>query len=320
MIINLLPLLLAFSCILSVRSPQFFDYITIRIYRGDNPITLLQEETVNKEENVTEVSIEYENIPVLKAGTFYNLTKLQYIHIQRNNLEVLESLCFQNLPRIRTINLNFNRIKQIPENVFANLSVSKITLKGNGIDTLQENAFSNLTYLHTLDLSNNNIEKMPMDVFYQTRNLRILDLSYNYLNQYESILFRPYFNEAFFYNDGSEYSCINLSNNNFTYITKYMFWGLPCIGELKLMDNNIGQIDEQAFDSLRCLESLDMESNDLQEISDLLLGVFSMAKHLNMANNPWTNKFACKYETWCDDRGIVNTMDMNCSYTHPVER
>ncbi|KAJ8971615.1 hypothetical protein NQ317_014736 [Molorchus minor] len=283
---------------------QFFNYITIKIYRYDEPVTLLQADTINDEPNVTEIIIEDESIPVLKSGTFNNLTLLKYITVLRI---------------LRIINLNFNNIKTITDNIFANLTMSRLYLKGNGIKTLEEMAFYNLSNLEILDLSSNHIEELPRDLFYQTKNLKNIDLSYNRLKSLpiDNLKRRiKFFEEPFTFSNIHEESSLDLSNNNLTYIDNYFFKGANCIKRIFLNNNNLEGISKDSFKEMVCMDTIDLEGNYLKELPNEILKVLENTNYINLINNPWYNNFVCKYDVWCQTYNKTNTVDMNCTYTY----
>lgn len=298
---------------------QFFDYITIKIYRCDKPVTILRADTINNEKNVTEIIIEEELIPILKSGSFQDLPNLKYIFLQRNNIGFVEEYAFDNLPNLRRINLNFNNIKKITTNTFANLTAKKITLKGNGISEMESSSFYNLTFLHNLDLSSNNIVNLPRELFMMTPNLRVLDLSWNRLTSHLGLPSKypfTYFEQPFWNIHKHEDSLINLSFNEIIYIDQTMFQGLSGVKKILLNYNNITKINERAFGKMSFLEEIELEGNNLEILNDSVLKVLRMTKQIKLANNPWSNGFVCKYEQWCRFFGKFNTIDLNCTYTN----
>lgn len=301
---------------------QFFASITIKIYRNETPVTVLRADTINNEYEATEIIIEDENIPTLKSGTFYNLTKLRYVSLKRNNINEIESYPFQYLPSARIINLNFNFIKRVPQNVFVNLPIRKLYLKGNGIQTLDALAFKNLTFLEILDLSSNNIEMIPENLFYLTKNLKHVNLNYNRLREGPKrgkVYLTGYFEEAFLNNIIDEHSVLDLSNNNFTYVDNFLLQGILCVKNILLSNNNIKKISDYAFRDILYVEILDLAGNNLEEISEKIMKKFEHIDVINLENNPWKMDFVCKYNKWCINHNKINTMDMNCTNTsHPV--
>ncbi|CAH1141607.1 unnamed protein product [Phyllotreta striolata] len=298
-------------CALNAES-QYFDSIAIKVYRRDQPVTLVRADNVNDEKEITDVLIENEVVPVLKTGSFQNLTLLKSILIQGSNLRILEPSPFVNLPSLRIINLNFNRITEVPEGVFANLTVAKISLRGNGIRTLSPYAFYNLTNLEHLDLNSNSIKIIPEDLFYLTQNLRSLDFGYNQLESHSDI--RPYrfFPDVFANVNEDKNSMLDLSNNNFLEINNNMLLGVQFVGELLLSNNNIRRIGDGALKDLRWSMLVDLEGNNLKKLSDGVLKTLTNVRDINVQNNPWENDFVCKYNKWCSDFNIENTMDMSC--------
>ncbi|XP_057670138.1 leucine-rich repeat-containing protein 38-like [Diorhabda carinulata] len=187
-----------------------------------------------------------------------------------------------------------------------------MSFKGNGIETLSPEAFNNLTNLHILDLSSNQIEFLPQDLFTKTNNLKKLDLSYNKLRYYPKIQYN-YFEEAFANSVRYEDTCIDLSFNNLLFLNNILLKGIRYLKELNLNNNNIKGIGETAFNDLKWIESVNIEGNDLEELNDEVLKLLAMARSINVENNPWTNDFVCKYNIWCSNNDVINTMDVKCT-------
>lgn len=304
---------------ISLIRSKTFEYITIKVIRHDVPITKIRADTVNDEKNATEVMIEEENVPVLKSGSFQDLPDLQYVHVVRNNIEVIEEYAFEDLPSLRTINLNLNIIQNITKNVFANLTVEKISLKGNGISKLEPWSFYNLTFLRYLDLSSNNIRNLPVELFVMTRNLKVLDLSWNHLKTHlgaRSMSSFTYFEEPFWNIDKHDDSLINLSFNQIDHIDRRMFEGLIGIKKILLNYNIIKIIHDHAFEKMVFLEEIDLEGNNLESLSIPVLETFLMVTDIHLSNNPWRNGFVCRYDEWCNKFNKTNTMDGNCTFSN----
>lgn len=313
-------LLIIITCSVLCINARIFDYITIKIYRHDVPVTVLKADTINNEENVTEILIENEDIPILKSGSFQELLILKNIFLQRNNLESIEEYAFDDLPSLQVINLNFNNIKKLSRNIFANLTVWKIALKGNGMSELDTWSFYNLTQLSELDLSSNNLASLPSELFKMTRNLRILDLSWNHLKTHlgvPSLYPYPYFEEPFWNIQEEDYSLLDLSFNQINEIGTDIFQGLTGIKNLRLNYNNITNIKEAAFKRFLFLDSIELEGNDLENLGSSVLNSFRIVKDINLANNPWSTVFVCEYYYWCSMYGKFNTIeDTNCTLTN----
>lgn len=297
---------------------QFFDSISIKVYRNETPVTVLRGNTINNEYEATEIIIEDENIPTLKSETFYNLTHLKYISLKKNNINEIEPYAFQDLPKVRIINLNYNFIKRIPQNVFIDLPITKLYLKGNGIQTLDTLAFKNLTFLEMLDLSSNNIKVIPENLFYLTKNLKHINLNYNRLREGPKrgkVYLTGYFEEAFSNNIIDEHSVLDLSNNNFTYIDNFLLQGILCVKHILLSNNNIRTISDYAFRDLIYADVLDLSGNCLKDLSEKIMKKLEHIDDINLEDNPWEMYFVCKYDRWCTSRNKTNTMDMNCTNT-----
>lgn len=306
------------NCGFESNDTQFFNYITITVYRGQKAVVNLRADTINHEKEATEILIEEEDIPVLKSGSFSDLPKLRHLTLHRNGIEHLETHIFRNLSSLRSLNMNSNNIKEIPEDVFANLTVTKICLCCNSISKLNSFAFYNLSDLRHLDLSNNFIKFLPPQLFYLTTNLKILYLQYNKLENIENVSVRSRldssgFGEAFYNIDKQDYTELDLSFNNYSYIDDFMFTNINFMTKINLANNNIKYISENAFKDIRYVYTIDLESNNLQQLSNSHLKLFRLVENIYLSNNPWKASFICRYEKWCLQFEKENTMDMNCT-------
>lgn len=300
---------------LTTTNNEYFNHITVKVYHGTIPITHIQVDDIHKDGNAmnaTEIVIEEETIPVLKTGSFSDLLQLKYLYLKRNKIETIEEYAFHNLPRLRLLKLNFNNFKEVTRNIFANLTISTLSMKGCGIETLHTRAFYNLSQLHTLDLSSNNIEEIPVWLFYLTPNLRILNLNYNRLTTPQ--IPDSYFLDGFQTLNKHEYSSLDLSFNNYSSIDEMYFKGIRGFTELLLKGNNIKKIGRTAFDSFELLGTLNLEENLLEELHYSVLYILRKTRvHALLANNPWKGCFVCDYGRWCKFNNMVNTMDLNCT-------
>lgn len=311
MISTHLVYILFFLC---VTRAQVLNKIAVKVYQGNTSATLLSAVDIYNHMNLTEIVIEDEELPILTTNFFHGLSNLYGVFIRRTSLRLVEDNAFRNLPRLRLINLNFNHIDRISDKTFNNPKLTNIALKANGIKSISSKAFNNLPNLRYLDLSSNNIQDIPKDAFKRTGNLKVLNLSYNKLRHYPAIPYRPYsyFEQAFANAVKHEPTSLDLSFNNFTFISYYLLRGIRFIDELKLNDNNINLISDYAFDDLKYAKVLNLENNDLKQLSLNLLFVLEGVEELKMENNRWSNEFVCKYEDWCRLCGKVNSMDVKC--------
>uniref|UniRef100_A0A6P7FL88 Leucine-rich repeat-containing protein 15-like n=1 Tax=Diabrotica virgifera virgifera TaxID=50390 RepID=A0A6P7FL88_DIAVI len=302
-------------CLLGISfTTAQLNNITVVIYKNNTSVTLLKAATLLNETYITEILIEEEDVPVLKTGIFDSLFLLQTVNVRNTNLVTLQPNIFKGLKRIRKINLNFNKIDSVPPNVFTNIPVYIIALRGNGIKQISENAFYNLQNLRNLDLGSNNIELLPKNLFVNTKNLKYIDLSYNKLRHFPAVPYKPYpfFDVAFANMVPGEPSFLDLSYNNFSFISYYLLRGIYYIDELRLQNNHIKLISEYAFDDFTKINTLNLDGNDLKEMSDGLLGVLTYVENVKVENNPWRESFVCKYTDWCERHEKSNYMEMKC--------
>lgn len=184
----------------------------------------------------------FRNIPSLskldlKGNQLTNLTanglfawnsRLTKLDLSSNKINELSANIFtMNASRLEEINLNKNQLKTLPENLFQyTRNVRKLSISYNLLTKLLPSIFLSMKLLEELNLSHNNIftinihndiDNLPFGI---SPFLRIVDLSYNNLTDFDSNINR--INWSIYIS----FSEMNLRNNKFS-------------GPLRLQINNL---------------------------------------------------------------------------------
>ena len=123
---------------------------------------------------------------------------------------------------------------------------------------IQDRAFQGLDQLHKLVLYNNNINKIKNTMFDGITNLKILDLSYNYIVNLDSNTFEYLVNLNTLY----------LNNNYFDKIDKTMLNNLLNLRILNFISNYISEIGNNSFSAIINLKKLYLSKNKLKILNN----------------------------------------------------
>lgn len=126
-----------------------------------------------------------DNTVTLRCRELTNLTVLERARTNTTNIEITDS-----------------KIPHIPGYVFAKFGATLVTLDlhSSGIETIDPMAFIGLTKLEGLILWGNKLRMVPRDWFVNTYSLRTLDLSFNFIEVIDFVVFQmlPYLENLYF--------------------------------------------------------------------------------------------------------------------------
>uniref|UniRef100_A0A667XQY8 Leucine rich repeat containing 32 n=1 Tax=Myripristis murdjan TaxID=586833 RepID=A0A667XQY8_9TELE len=183
----------------------------------------------------------------------------------------------------------------------ANLShgIQTLDLSRNMLQNLTLETLAFHTSLHNLNLHSNKIQFIQPDLFKDMTNLKVLDLSRNYLDVFA--LTKTYIGPLpavesldlssnglytgmtdYFLSHSPLLENLSLSGNSITKIAKNTFNGSLGLRGINLHNNVILEIEDGAFDSLHNLTELDLSKNSITCITDFNL---SKLKVLNLSKN-----------------------------------
>ncbi|XP_026577109.1 leucine-rich repeat-containing protein 32 [Pseudonaja textilis] len=223
---------------------------------------------------------------------------LRYLSLAENSIIHISQSMFRGSPELVEVNLHNNMIMEIEEGAFESLArLTKLNLSANSLTCVVE---FNLRQLEVLDLSWNSIESFHSILSEEAFNLIWLDLSQNKLLRFPVL---P---------QGNKLAYLNLTNNIMQFVmvdshtdVDYQWEDgppypnnshppyLPALLSLDLSYNEIQSIPSQFFDSMLSLQFLNLSknclqtfgtSNELASLSILDLSCNSM-KNLQLGTN-----------------------------------
>lgn len=182
---------------------------------------------------------------------------------------------------------------------------SLISLKmshGYSGSALPAEALRHLTSLQELDFSNNHISSMSDTSFHFLKNLRLLELHDNRIEQVLKGTFQGDIH--------SKLEEISLRFNHLTSISQHTFFDLEALRKLQLDDNKIDKVERRAFMNLDELEYLSLRGNKLNNLADESFQNLPKLEILDMAFNQLPN-FNFDY---FDQVGTLSNLNVNVSH------
>uniref|UniRef100_A0A8C6R3U3 Leucine rich repeat containing G protein coupled receptor 5 n=1 Tax=Nannospalax galili TaxID=1026970 RepID=A0A8C6R3U3_NANGA len=196
--------------------------------------------------NLKELGFHSNNIRSIPEKAFIGNPSLIAIHFYENPIQFVGISAFQHLPELRTLTLNgASQITEFPD----------LTGTAN---------------LESLTLTGAKISSLPQTVCDQLPNLRVLDLSYNLLEDLPS------------FSGCQKLQKIDLRHNEIYEIKVGTFQQLLSLRSLNLAWNKIAIIHPNAFSTLPSLIKLDLSSNLLSSFP--ITGLHGLT-HLKLTGN-----------------------------------
>uniref|UniRef100_A0A3B4WKA4 Leucine rich repeat containing G protein-coupled receptor 6 n=1 Tax=Seriola lalandi dorsalis TaxID=1841481 RepID=A0A3B4WKA4_SERLL len=193
-----------------------------------------------------ELGFHNNNIKAIPERAFVGNPQLQTIHFYENPIQFVGKSAFQFLPKLHTLSLNgATQIREFPD------------LKGT-------------TSLEILTLTRAGLSALPLDLCEQLPRLRVLELSYNQIEDLPSFYHCSALQE------------IGLQHNQIRRIESSTFQQLTSLRALDLSWNMIEWIHPDAFASLHSLIKLDLTENRLSSVPVAGLGSLT---HLKLRGN-----------------------------------
>ena len=181
---------------------------------------------------VEHLSLDGNEIKVIKQLDFKNLTKLQVLSLERNAIETIEKGAFDLLTHLTSLSLAGNGLRALPAYAFSISSLSELSLEFNEISELPRGLFSSLKNLKMIFLKGNRLSTLPAETFIGLRKLEKIELSRNSIKRIK----------------GTEFA------------------GLSSLIWLDLSSNNISSMGASTFSSLKSLARLHLDNNMLETL------------------------------------------------------
>lgn len=200
--------------------------------------------------NVTQLKWTDSNIIELNSAIIYP-NYLRILDLTNNDIKTLKNYQFKDYNYLNYMNLSNNKINDLPRNVFVNLS------------------------LEYLGLSHNKLHVIPFQVFAPMQQLRLLDISYNYIVTILDHFFK--FNKRI--------EVLLLNNNRIEKLTSNALADLTDMKELDLSSNSLRTVSKGLFDSLNNLQYLSLANNPIINIPSGTFRGLQSLMYLDISGN-----------------------------------
>lgn len=247
-------------------------------------------ETLQFEDNITEIAVSDENIFDLNEGAVQNISADELvIYFHHNTIEIIRRNAFLNLPGLVRVDMGRNKIRRIYENSFKDLpSLKLVGLYDNEIVDFWPRSFNNLPMLEEVVLSGNYLDIFDQAWFHKTPKLRKIHFGENIMCDIPKLAFVNIPSIEF----------LDFHANQIEYVDKDAFKGLINLETLLLNDNNIKSFDFNMPTPSR-LTFVNIDFNNLTYISDdMLERMRPTIKRFEMNGNPWMCSCYDKLRSW----------------------
>ncbi|XP_041612254.1 leucine-rich repeat-containing G-protein coupled receptor 5 [Vulpes lagopus] len=239
--------------------------------------------------NLKELGFHSNNIKSIPEKAFVGNPSLITIHFYDNPIQLVGRSAFQHLPELRTLTLNgASQITEFPD-LTGTASLESLTLTGAQISSLPGAAWDQLPALRVLDLSYNLLEDLPS--FSVCRKLQKIDLRHNEIYEIKADTFQQLLSLR----------ALNLAWNKIAIIHPNAFSTLPSLRKLDLSSNRLSSFPVTGLHGLthlkltgnHALQSL-ISSENFPELKVIEMPyayqccVFGVCENVYKISNQWT--------------------------------
>ncbi|KAK5609453.1 hypothetical protein CRENBAI_008789 [Crenichthys baileyi] len=268
---NLLSLRLDANLLSKVPAEALRGVRSLRhLWLDDNSLTEIPVMALDSLPSLQAMTLALNQITHIPDYAFTNLSGLVVLDLNYNDLQEFP-VAIKTLSKLQELGFHNNNIKAIPERAFVgNPQLQTIHFYENPIQFVGKSAFQFLPKLHTLTLTRAGLSALPLDLCEQLAHLRVLELSYNQIENLPSFYHCSALQE------------IGLQHNQIRRIESSTFQQLTYLRALDLSWNMIEWIHPDAFASLHSLIKLDLTENSLSSVPVAGLGGLT---HLKLRGN-----------------------------------
>lgn len=210
----------------------------IYINLAGNKLTTLPQGLFDKADTIEELDLSHNKITNLPKDIFKK-TPLAILHLKYN--EISSNIEFITKD-IQKLDMSFNKIKDVDSKMFKGMeNLASLVLKGNQIRKIHPAAFVSLKGLLQIDLSYNDLDQINSMTFNRNADLEIVRINNNMrlktlpVDGFESM--------------GKSFNIfsLDLSNCDIANLTENVFKTMPFIRKLNLSGNRIGLLPKNIF-------------------------------------------------------------------------
>ncbi|KAG5666390.1 hypothetical protein PVAND_014419 [Polypedilum vanderplanki] len=198
----------------------------------------IQRITIDECKNLQRLTLAYNEIEAIEAGTFANNEHLFYIDLRLNRLTRIADDVFAGTV-LQNLDLSSNQLASFNPAWLSSIlnTLQKLELYENSIISIDQNAFTTLTNLRTLDLGLNPHIILPPNIFKPLVNLDKLFIDSSGLRRIDSQWFSTL----------TLLTELHLHSNSIRSMPENVFTPLVNLGYLSVRDNLIRVINGNAF-------------------------------------------------------------------------
>jgi Leucine-rich repeat (LRR) protein len=267
-------LILSDNAITHINANAFNGLRIKRLIMSGNRLKSIDKNAFRELENyLEELILEFDStiVDTIPQAIKSNLGNVRSLTLIGLNLRILPSNTFVQMKKLESLALKSCNIQIIEYNAFNSIEkqLRHLYLDSNKLDNKILIELKHLILLETLSLSHNYIDEFETKVL--NKNLRYLDLSYNYLKK-------------LLLNNMNNLQILNLQNNLLT--SEHINGSLPNqLKELILDFNSIQTFKEDFIQENNSLEILSLQSNEFLLTTSNIFQHLNKLKKLNLARN-----------------------------------
>ncbi|XP_063706940.1 chaoptin isoform X2 [Culicoides brevitarsis] len=231
--------------------------------------------------------------------------ELEDLKIYKAGLKSIRNNAFREIRTIKRLDLSENNINSIENDAFKEVGHSLLSLRisrGLSMDTVPVAAFKALKSLEELDLTNNRLSKVPDTSFHNLKNLRVVEMHDNMIDQLSKGTFQGDLHHNL--------EIVSFAFNSIRHVSQHTFVDLKSLKKVRLEDNKIERIERKAFMNLDKLRTINLRGNKINSISDEAFQNLQSLEYLDMAYNSLSS-FDFDY---FDQVGSISSLRVNVSY------
>ncbi|KAG8201685.1 hypothetical protein JTE90_012750 [Oedothorax gibbosus] len=201
-----------------------------------------------------ELSFSDNRIRVLPKSSFSSNHQLTLLELSGNPLETFDKATFSNLPRLKKVILSEIKLLEEFPDLAGTSSVEHLRIDRSYLKYVPDDLCNTVPLLRSLNLKSNKLSEIPK--LYGCRELRLIDLSYNFIHSIQDYAF----------SDERNLIDLFLSHNSISAISKDSFQGLYSLQVLDLESNCIEDIHVDAFTHFKELRDLNLGANKFRKL------------------------------------------------------
>ena len=251
--------------------PSTPAYIWSFLLWGHNKLSEIKIDTFKFAIKLTQLSLNNNELLVLRPGVFTDLENLIDLNLSHNFLSSLPDEFSIGLTNLQDLDLSNNLFTELPKISLPRLNYLYFTSNiVSSVETTYFKEFVDINHLNILDLSHNKISIFPLAIFKKLLDINRLNLAFNDI----TYLMSPSVHLDIWF--------LNLKNNRLSSLPHDIFDGFTTLFELHLQNNKLVELPD--FSSVRRLDILHLSNNRLT-IYPNSLRALRRIKYLSLRDN-----------------------------------